>query len=324
MHSHSIEPLRHDHTFLGRKHNQFERRTWIVVAITLVTMVAEIAAGVMFGSMALAADGLHMATHAGALGLAALAYSLARKHANDARFSFGTGKVGELAAFASAIILALVALLIAYESVMRLVTPVTIRFNEAIAVALLGLLVNLASAWLLYDHDQGGHAHAHPDDHVHTHDHSHHADSNARTAYVHVLTDALTSVLAIAALVGGSVLGWTWIDPVAGLLGTVIILVWAWGLLRSSGAVLLDIVPDLERTALIRTRLERDGDLVSDLHVWRLGPGHLGVTATIIADVPQPPDHYKARLAGVDGLSHVTIEVQPCPGMHEARQRPAL
>ena len=317
MHKHSIEPLRHDHAFLGRKHGQFERRTWIVVAITLVAMVVEIAAGLVFGSMALTADGLHMATHAGALGLAALAYSLARKHAGDERFSFGTGKVGELAAFASAIILAMVALLIGYESVMRFVAPVEIRFTEAIAVAVLGLAVNLASAWMLYDSDQHSHAAAH--EHPHGHDHSHHADSNARAAYTHVVTDALTSVLAIAALTGALTLGWTWIDPAAGLFGTVVIMVWAWGLLRASGAVLLDVVPGQERTAQIRTHLERDGDLVSDLHVWRLGPGHLGVTATILADNPQPPDYYKARLAGIDDLSHVTIEVQPCPG----RETPA-
>lgn len=311
MHTHSIEPLRHDHTFLGSKHGLFERRTWIVVALTLVTMVVEIAAGVAFGSMALTADGLHMATHAGALGLAALAYSLARRHSNDERFSFGTGKVGELAAFASAIILAMVALLIGYESVVRLFSPVAIRFDEAIAVAVLGLIVNLASAWLLYDPDTHSHGLGDADDH----DHTHHTDNNARAAYVHVLTDALTSVLAIAALVGGRLFNWTWIDPVAGIFGAVIILMWSWGLLRSSGAVLLDVVPGMDRASLIRERLERDGDLVSDLHVWRLGPGHLGVTATIIADNPQPPDHYKARLAGLDDLSHVTIEVQPCPGM---------
>jgi cation diffusion facilitator family transporter len=320
MHSHSLEHWQHDHTFLGEKHEIFEKRTWGVVALTLAMMVAEIAGGVAYGSMALTADGLHMATHAGALAIAAVAYSVARRHARSARFSYGTGKLGELAAFASALILAMIALLIAYESVARLLAPVTIRFDEALVIAAVGLAVNLASAWLLYDQDhhrpaQQHHHHAHhsgDESHGHVHEHAHHVDHNARAAYVHVLADALTSVLAIAALLCARAFGWTWIDPIVGLLGTLVILAWSWTLIVSSGAVLLDMVPSAQRADAIRQRLEHGDDRVTDLHVWRLGPGHLGVTASIVSDHPQPPDHYKARLADIEGLSHVIIEVQPC------------
>jgi len=311
--SHSPERWQHDHVFLGESHELHERRTWAVVALTLVMMAGEIAGGALTGSMALLADGFHMATHAGALGIAALAYSFARKYARHARFSYGTGKLGELAAFASAIILALVALLIGYESVERLIAPVPIRFGEAIAIAVLGLAVNVASAWLLADDD-----HPHGDAPGHRH-HDHHADYNARAAYVHVLADTLTSVLAIAALLVAWQFGWTWPDPVVGIVGMIVILSWSWTLVRAAGAVLLDVVPSPELAERIRGRLEQDDDVVTDFHVWRLGPGHLGVHATILADDPRPPDHYKARLAGIDGLSHVTIEVQPCPEHAAAR-----
>ena len=311
MHSHSLAPWQHEHAFLGKKHDVHERRTWVVVALASVMMIAEIVGGLLFGSMALVADGLHMSTHVAALSIAAIAYSIARTHMHNDRFSFGTGKLGELAAFASAIILAMVALLIGYESVTRLINPVAIQFGEAIPIAALGLGVNLISAWLLHDHD-----HDHEDDgHAHgEHDHAHHTDHNFRAAYIHVLADAVTSILAISALVAGLYLGWVWLDPAVGLVGTVVIAAWAWSLIKSSGAVLLDTVPSRERTELIRQRLEVGDDRVADLHVWRLGPGHLGMMAVVVSHHPLSPDHYKARLTGIDGLSHVNIEVHACSG----------
>jgi cation diffusion facilitator family transporter len=335
MHSHSMESWTHDHVFLGQSHDRNERRTWAVVILTAAMMVAEIIGGTLFGSMALVADGWHMSTHAAALAIAALAYRFARAHAHDPRFSFGTGKLGELAAFASALILAMIALLIGYESVTRLFQPVTIAFTEALPIAVLGLVVNLASAALLHDggHHHGHHAHEHDDHHDHAHDaHEHHAhddhhhdhhghghhDSNMRAAYVHVLADALTSVLAIVALLAGKYYGLTWMDPAMGIVGAVVIISWAASLIRSSGAVLLDTVPNTSLSQTIRARLEVNGDKVSDLHLWRLGPGHTGVIAALVSDRPQPPATYKERLRGLEGLSHVTVEVHPCPHHHEA------
>jgi cation diffusion facilitator family transporter len=307
MHGHSIERWQHRHVFLGEAHARNERRIWLVVALTAVMMVAEITAGALFGSMALMADGWHMSTHAAALAISAFAYRFARKHADDARFSFGTGKAGELAAFSSAIILGLIAVGIAYESASRIFSPVSIRFDEALIVAVLGLAVNLASAWLLMDRD-----HHHDHDHAHAHEHHHHHDSNIRAAYLHVIADALTSVLAIVALLVGRFRGWVWLDPAIGIVGALVIARWSFGLLRSAGAVLLDMVPDSDLVARLRKNLEIDGDRVADLHVWRLGPGHIGVIASIVSDHPAPPSVYKARLAGFDRLSHVSIEVQPC------------
>lgn len=307
MHGHSIERWQHRHVFLGEAHARNERRIWLVVALTAVMMVAEIAAGALFGSMALLADGWHMATHAAALAISAFAYRFARKHADDARFSFGTGKAGELAAFSSAIILGLIAIGIAYESAIRIFAPVFIRFDEALIVATIGLGVNLASAWLLMDRDADHH---HDHDHAHGHSHSH--DSNIRAAYLHVIADALTSVLAIIALALGRFQGWLWLDPVIGIVGALVIARWSFGLMRSAGAVLLDMVPDRDLVVRLTRNLEVDGDRVADLHVWRLGPGHIGVIASIVSDHPAAPAVYKARLAGFDGLSHVSIEVQPC------------
>jgi cation diffusion facilitator family transporter len=319
MHTHSIEPWQHGHVFLGARHDRHERRTWFVVALTAVTMVAEIVGGTMFGSMAVVADGWHMSTHAGALTIAALAYRFARRHARDPRFSFGTGKVGELAAFSSAVILALIAAAIGYEALQRLAAPVRIDFEQATWLAVAGLAVNLASAWLLFDEDHHhGHDHAHDDndddDHEHEHEHAHrHAhDSNIRAAYVHVLADAMTSVLAIVALLAGRFYGWVFMDPLMGLVGVAVILSWSFGLLRTAGTVLLDMVPDHHLAGRIRKRLEVDGDRVSDLHLWRLGPGHVGLIAAVVSDRPQAPGFYKARLAGIAGLSHLTIEVHLC------------
>ena len=337
MHTQRIEAWRHEHVFLGAQHDRNERRTWIVVGLTAAMMVAEIAGGMIFGSMALVADGWHMFTHAAALAIAAVAYRFARLHARDPRFSFGTGKLGELAGFASALILWLVAIFIIWESAQRLFDPVTIVFEQAIAIAAIGLVVNLVCAAILWDghgHAHGhGHGHSHARtpsllpviDQAHTHDHGadhahdhHHApssaqaDHNLRGAYLHVMADALTSVLAIVALLAGWLYGWNWMDPVVGIAGALVILRWSIGLLRTAGAVLLDAVPDRRIASEIAARLETDGDRLADLHLWRLGPGHLGLVATIVSDHPQAPDSYKARLAGLDGLSHVTVEVQPC------------
>ena len=317
MRSHSMQAWQHRHDFLGAAHDRHERQTWIVVGLTATMMVAEIVAGTIYGSMALLADGWHMSTHAAALAISALAYRLARKHANDVRFSFGTGKIGELAGFASAIILALIALLIGYESAIRLFNPVAIRFDEAVLVAAIGLVVNLVSAWLLSaggGHDHAHHAHhAHHDDDHHDHDHGHGHDSNIRVAFAHVAADALTSVLAILALLGGRFYGWTWLDAVIGIVGALIILRWSYGLIATSAATLLDTVPDRKVASDIVRSLEVGGDRVSDLHLWRLGPGHAGVIASVISHDPKAPDTYKARLAGIPGLSHVTIEVHRCP-----------
>ena len=306
MHSESYKSHQHDHVFLGANHARNERRTWIVIVMTAVMMVAEIIAGVMFGSMALLADGFHMATHAGALSITAAAYYYARRHANDPRFSFGTGKLGELAGYSSAVILAVVALGIGFESVMRLAAPVPILFDQAIVVATVGLAVNLVSAWVL--HEGGDHHHDHSHD---QHDHHHH-DHNLRAAYLHVLTDALTSVLAIAGLLAGRFYGWVWMDPLMGIVGGIVIARWSWGLLRGAGAVLLDTTPDLELSSRIRGEIERDGDRISDLHLWRVGPGHMAVIIVLISDRPQPPSHYKERLAALPQLSHVTVEVHHC------------
>jgi cation diffusion facilitator family transporter len=320
MHTQSIEKWRHDHVFLGADHRRNERRTWAVIALTASMMVAEIVAGTVFGSMALLADGIHMATHAGALIIAALAYLYARRHAHDRRFGFGTAKVGDLAGFASAVILAMFALMIGYESLLRLAAPVPIRFNEAIAVAVMGLVVNLLSAWLLHQGEEHHHHHHGSDHqgHVHDHDAGHfhptpdRRDHNLRSAYFHVLADALTSVLAVAGLLAGRWYGWVWMDPLMGIVGAIVIARWSWGLLRDAGTVLLDRVPDQALPERIRERLETKGDRIVDLHLWRVGPGHMAAIVAIVTDRPQPPDSYKAKLSGVGPLSHLSIEVHPC------------
>jgi cation diffusion facilitator family transporter len=311
MHSHSIDQWTHDHVFLGSQHAHNERRTWLVVALTAAMMVAEIAAGTLFASMALLADGWHMATHAAALGIAALAYRFARRHAGNSRFAFGTGKFGDLAAFSSAIILAMIALQIAWESVVRLAHPVPIAYGEAIAVAVLGLAVNIASVWLL----RGSHDHHHHSHEAHDHGHRHH-DNNLRAAYVHVVADAATSVLAIAALMIAMYSQWVWADPVVGIIGSLVIASWAWGLLRDSGAVLLDVSIDKNLESIIRDRIETRGDRVTDLHLWQVGPGHRAAVISLVSDHPLPPATYKRRLGGLRGLSHVTVEVETCPHPH--------
>ncbi len=362
---------RHAHNFLGTQHRRHERRTWIVIAITASVMVLEIVAGSLFGSMALLADGWHMSTHAAAMLITALAYRYATRHAQDPRFSFGTGKVGDLAAFASAVVLAIVAILIGWESALRLSAPVSIDFNEAMAVAAFGLVVNLVCAWLLRDdhdhlHGHGGHAHHghghhghhghhdHPHhDHGHEHGHAHHAahdhdehhahdeadhthghhaghdhghphphagpakpaarpqDNNLRAAYLHVLTDAMTSVFAILALLGGSLYGFLWLDPVIGIVGALVVARWSFGLLRDTACVLLDFTPRRDLPQTIRTTLEEQGAEVTDLHVWQVGPGHHAAVVALRSTAPRAPAAYKHELEHIEGLSHVTVEVNP-------------
>ena len=398
----------HTHVFLGRAHDAAARRTWAVIWLCAAMMALEIGGGIIFGSIALVADGLHMSTHAGALLLAALAYSYSRKHADDPRFTFGTGKLGDLAGYTSAIVLALIALFIGYESIHRLLTPVPIRFSEAIPIAVLGLLVNVGSVWLLsgggHDHHHHGHGHGdHSDDgHDETHriatgagglllsifedgvppvfrlhaeggvslaattvtvetvrrggvrevfamvdrgdylestssipephafvanlavpgadypvvfeehDHGHaHSDNNMRAAIVHVVADAAVSVTVIVGLLLARSFGWLWMDGVAGIVGACVISSWAYGLVSDTGSILLDMNPDSKTTENLRAVLERDGDRVLDLHLWRMGPGHLGTIVSITTSHPRGVDFYRSRLAGFRNLSHVTIEVVP-------------
>lgn len=322
MHTQSIDNWRHEHVFLGDRHQTNERRTWIVVALTLGMMVAEIVGGTLFGSMAVVADGWHMSTHALALGIAALAYRFATRYARDRRFAFGTGKLGELTGFSSALLLAMIALLIGYESAQRLLSPIAIRFDEAIALAVVGLLVNVASAWVLSAGHSHGHTHDHREDHHHDgHASDHHAggshshvehDTNLRAAFVHVLADALTSVLAIVALLGGRFYGWVWLDPAIGIVGAIVILSWSVSLVRAAGTTLLDLVPSNEAARRVRERLEVGGDRVSDLHLWRVGPGHYALIVSLVSDLPLDPDAYKAKLRDIERLSHVTVEVHGC------------
>ncbi len=334
MHLESLERWQHPHGYGAEGHGEGERRTRWVVGLTLAMMVGEIVAGTVFRSMALLADGWHMGTHAAALGVAVFAYRYARRHAGDPRYSFGTGKVGALGGFASAVGLAVVALLVLVESARRLASPVEIRFDEAIAVAVLGLLVNLGSALLLRDQDHGhghGHGHGHEDGREDDHDHGPghedhgdhgrgdaghppvHRDHNLRAAYLHVLADALTSVLAIVALVSGRSLGWTWMDPMMGVVGGTVIARWSWGLLRDTGAVLLDAEAEHALRAAIVRALEAGGDdRVADLHVWRVGPRHLAAIVSIVTHAPREPEHYRARLAAFPDLVHVTVEVNGC------------
>ena len=405
----SISTHGHSHVFLGESHEKSERKTWAVIWLCGAMMIAEIVGGLLFGSIALVADGMHMSTHAGALLLAALAYSYARRHANDPRFTFGTGKLGDLAGFTSAIILAMIALLIGYEAISRVFAPVPIHFSEAIPIACLGLAVNIASAWLLsggshhhghshghgHGHDDHGHDEAHhiatgagtivldvfedcvpprfrlraesgpaltaqaasvetirpdgarqmfafverrnflesvdeiPEPHAFTaqvrlgaenysvtfaeHEHDHgaaHRDNNMRAAVVHVMADAAVSVLVIIGLLLARAFGWLWMDPLAGIVGACVIASWSYGLIRDTGAILLDMNPDKRTADQVRQAIERDGDEVADLHLWRLGPGHLGAIVSIITREVREPAYYRARLAAIPSLSHLTVEVQ--------------
>jgi cation diffusion facilitator family transporter len=402
-----IDSATHNHTFLGEGHEKNERRTWLVIWLCGAMMVAEIVGGLLFGSIALVADGLHMSTHAGALLLAALAYTYARKRAGDPNFTFGTGKFGDLAGFTSAIVLAMIALLIAYESVNRLFAPVTIHFAEAIPIACLGLAVNIVSAWLLSggEHHHGhSHRHAHeghdhdqahristpfgvvvlevfedgvpprfrfafengtgtpvgvaaietvradgarqvfdmanrggylesveeiPEPHAFTahvrmgqqdypvvfaeHEHAHvsaHRDNNMRAAVIHVMGDAAVSVLVITGLVLARTFGWLWMDPLAGIVGATVIASWSYGLVRDTGAILLDMNPDRAMAERMRDAIEADGDRLTDLHLWRLGPGHLGAIVSVSTAKQRGPDYYRQMLGRFRSLSHVTVEIE--------------
>ena len=404
----------HEHVFLGAGHEKSERKTWIVIWLCGAMMVGEIAGGLLFGSIALVADGLHMSTHAGALLLAALAYTYSRKHANDERFSFGTGKFGDLAGFTSAIVLAMIALLIGYEAVSRMFAPVPIHFAEAIPIACLGLAVNVVSAWLLSGDDHHhGHGHGAADDgdeshriatsagevvlevfedgvpprfrvrseqgpalqlgtttietiraqgarqsfelvdrgdylesvqeipepHAFTarlrvgqadhsivfeeHEHAHgtaHRDNNMRAAVIHVIADAAVSVLVIVGLLLARAFGWLWMDPLAGIIGACVIGSWSYGLIRDTGAILLDMNPDRRLSERLRQTIESEGDALNDLHLWRLGPGHLGAIVSIATSKQHSPAFYRDRLAHFRSLSHLTIEVEHNHG----REAPVL
>ena len=309
MHIHRLDHWQHEHDF-SVLHEHGERRTLQVLLLTITMMIFEVVAGVIFGSMALLADGWHMGTHAAAFMITIFAYRFARKHAASPAYAFGTGKVSVLGGFASAVALTVVALVMLAESAQRLFNPHVIHFNEAIGVAVIGLLVNIISAFLLQDH----HVHeAH--DHDHERHHHHHHDHNLKAAYLHVLADALTSVLAIIALLSGKYFGWNWLDPVMGIVGAAVIARWSYGLLQETGPVLLDESIDEQYRALIRQRIEDDADnRVTDLHVWRVGPVHYAVILSLVTQYPKPPEHYKALLAGLDRLAHITIEANQCAG----------
>jgi cation diffusion facilitator family transporter len=332
----------HSHVFLGAGHEKNERRTWAVILLCGVMMLVEIVGGSLFGSLALVADGLHMSTHAGAMLIAALAYTYARRHASDNRFVFGTGKLGDLAGFTSAIVLAMIAVLIGYEAVVRFFTPVGIEFGEAIPIAIAGLAVNIVSAWLLgagehhghshhgADHDHGheashGRTHGPEADHGHDHEHDSHSaasghgpgwpaqattrDNSIRSAYIHVLADTFVSVLAITGLLLAKLYGWLWMDPLAGIVGAVVIANWSMTLIRDTAGVLLDVCPDELTREKLRRTLEVDGDRVVDLHLWRLGPGHLGAVLAIATSKPRDALFYRGRLSSFECLSHITVEV---------------
>jgi cation diffusion facilitator family transporter len=312
MHSQSIDHWQHDHIFGQDQQRVGEKRTLIVIAITATMMVVEIAAGILYGSMALLADGLHMGSHAVALLIALFAYIYARRRAGDQRFSFGTGKVNALAGFTGAVLLAIFALMMAWESVARLLNPVDIAFNQAILVAVLGLLVNGASVFIL---DAGHHHHHDHGDEDHGQDHHHGEDHNLRSAYFHVMADALTSLLAIGALLAGKFAGWNWMDPVMGVVGAILVARWSVGLMRMSAGVLLDHqAPEALRTRITELVEAEEGNRVVDLHVWSIGPGIWSAEVAVVTHEPQSPDHYKTLLPASLGLVHVTIEVHRCPG----------
>lgn len=304
MHVHTLENWQHSHDF-SVKNEKGEKRTQYVLILTAITMVVEIIAGSIYGSMALLADGWHMGTHVAAFMIALFAYRFARKHANNPAYAFGTGKVNVLGGFASAIALAVVALVMLIESLQRIVDPQTIHFNEAVIVASIGLFINVVSALLLKD----DHTHAHH----HDHEHHHHHDHNLRAAYLHVLADAMTSVLAIVALLSGKYLGWNWLDPVMGIVGAVIITRWSYGLLKQTSPILLDASIEKEYQQAIQEAIEKDSDnRVSDIHVWKVGANHYAAIIALVTHFPSTTEHYKGLLKEFNKLSHVTIEVNEC------------
>lgn len=304
MHTHTLENWQHSHDF-SVKNEKGERRTKYVLILTAITMIVEILAGSIFGSMALLADGWHMGTHVAAFMITIFAYRYARKHADNPAYAFGTGKVSVLGGFASAVALAVVALVMLIESLQRIIDPHTIQFNEAIAVASLGLLVNVISAFLLKD-DHHHHHHDHGD-------HHHHHDHNLRAAYLHVLADALTSLLAIIALVSGKYFGWDWLDPIMGIVGAVIITRWSYGLLKQTSPILLDGSIEQEYQSAITEAIEKDADnRITDIHIWRVGANHYAAIISLVTHFPKSAEYYKDLLSGFHKLSHTTIEVNAC------------
>lgn len=318
MHIHKLEQWQHGHNFFVHR-EQNEKNTQKVMGLTAVTMVVEIVAGVAFGSMALLADGWHMGTHVAAFLITLFAYSYSRKNANNPDFTFGPGKINVLGGFASAVALAVVALIMAVESVGRFFSPVEIHYGQSILVAVVGLVVNVVSAFLLH----GSHGHDHHHGHSHGHE-NHHEDHNLKAAYFHVLADALTSVLAIVALLFGSLFGWWALDPGMGIVGALVITRWAWGLLKESSAILLDAGVKREVREEIKDLVEADADnRVTDIHVWKVGPHHLAALLTLVTHYPRSSGEYKKLLAGFDQLKHITIEVikceeEPCIALEEA------
>ena len=304
MHQHNLQQWRHNHRFNDTSLRS-EKNTRQVILLTVIMMTIEIIAGFTYGSMALLADGWHMGTHAAALGITAFAYSYARRNADNPRYSFGTGKVGVLGGFASAVVLVVVALLMASESFKRLFSPAPIRFNEAIAVAVVGLAVNLVSAFLLQRQDNR------PDHHDAVHHHP--EDHNLKAAYLHVIADALTSLLAIMALFTGKVFGWIWMDPLMGIVGSAVITRWAYGLLKDTSKILLDRNVSRNTVSAVRAAIEADADnKISDFHIWQVGSNQLSVIISIVTLDPKPPAYYKNLIAEFMDIQHVTIEVNPC------------
>ena len=303
MHVHTLENWQHNHDF-AVKNEKGERRTLYVLILTAITMVVEIIAGSVYGSMALLADGWHMSTHVAAFMITIFAYRFSRKHADNPAFAFGTGKVNVLGGFASAVALAVVALVMLIESLNRIIDPHVIFFNQAIAVACLGLFINLISAFLLKDD------HSHHHDH---HGHDHHHDHNLRAAYLHVIADAMTSLLAIIALVSGKYLGWNWLDPVMGIVGAIIITRWSYGLLKQTGPILLDASIEEDYQLKIKDAIEKDSDnKISDIHIWKVGATHYAAIISLVTHFPNSTEHYKGLLSDFHKLSHVTIEVNEC------------
>jgi cation diffusion facilitator family transporter len=312
MHTDTLDLLRHNHDF-SIINKKGERRTKLVLILTFLTMTLEIATGIVSGSMALLADGWHMGTHVAAFMIAIFAYRYSRLHAHDHTFAFSSGKVGVLGGFASSVALGVVALMMSIESIERLLKPHAIQFDEAIAVAGFGLLINLISALLLKDH----HSHDHSHDHVHGH--AHHHDHNLKAAYFHVLADALTSVLAIFALLSGKYYGWNWLDPVMGIVGALIITRWSYGLMKETSPVLMDESIELKYKKAIKDIIEGDADnRIADLHIWRVAPDHFAIIISLVSDTPKSPQYYKSLLKdfhkrfGLHILSHITVEVNQC------------
>ncbi len=309
MHTHQLEAWTHDHVFNQDQQRAGEKRTLLIVALTAVMMVVEISTGLIYGSMALLADGLHMASHTVALSISVFAYVISRRLASDRRFTFGVGKINSLAGFASAIMLLGFALVMAVESADRLINPIAIAFDQAIIVAVVGLGVNGFSAWLLMST---------PHDHGHSHDHHHEQgghDHNLRAASLHVLADALTSLLAIVALIAGKTMGASWLDPVMGIVGAILVTRWSYGLIKETAKVLLDNQADENHINELRQAIEGESlDRVTDLHMWSIGHKIFAAEIAIVSDMPQSPGHYKSLIPKALGVAHVTVEVHQCMG----------